>query len=87
MAHPAVNKALIKQIVILRKMGYSYERIAEQLSIGTSTAKKYAPFGVAIHLPRNAADKAPFTDRQIEIAQQALAKIEKEKEEKRNGKK
>ena len=73
-----IDDSIIANIEELRHKGWSYERIAEALNISTSTAKKYAPFGVATHLPRNAADKTRFTDRQIEIAIAAMKKIEQE---------
>ena len=78
MAHPPISQELIDQIAKLRYEGYSHQRVANMLNIGTSTSKKYGPKdAVTKPVPHGALKEDKFTKRQVEIAIKALETIEK----------
>jgi predicted transcriptional regulator len=61
-----------QKIPELRKKGYSFNRIARELGIGASTARKYVDPRMPINKPKEPTYR--FTKRQIEIAIEAAKK-------------
>jgi transposase len=78
MAHPPITQDIIDQIAKLRYEGYSHERVAKMLNIGSSTSKKYGPKDAKTKPAAHGSIRdEKFTERQMQIAIKALETIEK----------
>lgn len=72
-----VTEELKQKIAELRYQGMSYERVGEKLGIAKTTARKYGPKDaktVKLPHPDDPLYKYNFTQRQIDIAVEALIK-------------
>lgn len=80
MTNPALPDDLKEKIADLRYQGISYERVGEMLGIAKTTARKYGPKDAVtkkLPHPQDPLYKYDFTQRQIDIAVEALTKAGK----------
>jgi transposase len=66
-----IEKKLLEQIPVFRAQGLSFYKIADMLGIGESTARKHQNYYPSVAEPRS---NYKFTERQLEIALDALSK-------------
>lgn len=66
-----IDPKLLEQIPVFRAQGFSFYKIADMLGIGESTARRHQNYDPNVVEPRS---KYKFTERQLEIALDALSK-------------
>lgn len=66
-----LDKKVLEQIPVFRAQGFSFYKIADMLGIGESTARRHQNYDPNVVEPRS---KYQFTERQLEIALDALSK-------------